>query len=288
MYAGKAIAITGAGAGIGRALTLQLAARGGDVFALDRDEQALTALVEDAAKFGHTVYPVVGDVMHSGDLESLRDKALATKQRLDIWINNAGVAGLGGFLEQGEASFERVLDIDLRALVRGTRLALETMEQVGSGWIVNMASVAGRVPAPYMTAYATAKHAVIGFTRSLQAELRQNDSLVRLALVCPGFVDTSIIARGQELGFPEWLSFMLATPDGVARAVIRGLEKSDEEIWPTWNGKLMKNFYGLFPGATVASSRMLLARDWKDLLQRRTRIRGPSPVPEAPKTNELK
>ena len=120
-----------------------------------------------------------------------------------------------------------------------------------------------------MSAYVAAKHAVVGFTRALSAELELKGSPVSLLLVSPGFVDTRLIAKGESLGFPEWLSFMLSTPDAVADAVYRAMPTKRSEIVPTFNGKVMRRMYSLMPRSTVKSSRILLTKSWKDLVLNR-------------------
>jgi short-subunit dehydrogenase len=90
-----------------------------------------------------------------------------------------------------------------------------------------------------------------------------------MVLVSPGFVDTRILNKGEKNGFPEWLSFLLSKPESVADEIVRTLTRHKDEIYPTFNGKLMRRLYGVFPKATVNSSRMMLAKSWKDFLMNR-------------------
>lgn len=269
MLAGKSVVITGAGAGIGRVLALKLASQNAEVWAADIIPESLSDLVNDAEKFGHKIHAHQVDVVDRESLTRLRDAVLAERSTLDYWINNAGIAQLVPFKEASADDFDHVLDVNLRGLVYGTRVALEAMETAGSGTIVNMASIAGHLPAPLMTSYNASKHGVVGFTRSLQVELRLNHSPVKVMLVSPGFVDTKIINRGEKLGFPEWLSFLLSKPEAVADEIIRTMNHHKDEIYPTLNGKLMKRLYGIFPKTTANSSRMMLAKSWKDFILKR-------------------
>lgn len=269
MFAGKAAVVTGGAAGIGRELTLKLLAENAHVWVADKNAGGLAALQEEAQKFGKKLETRVCDVTDHDALRKLRDEVEATDGALTYWLNNAGIAGLGDFQNLSEDDFDRVLDINLKALVRGTRVALEVMEEHGAGCIVNMASVAGHIPAPFMSAYCAAKHGVVGFSRALQAELRLKGSPVRILMVSPGFVDTQIIAKGSELGYPEWLSFMLASPSSVAQDVLNGIRRGKSEIVPTFNGKMMKGLYRYVPDTMVKSSRILLSRSWKDVFVNR-------------------
>jgi short-subunit dehydrogenase len=189
---------------------------------------------------------------------------LAQEQHLDLWINNAGIAGLGGFRELPISSFDHVINVNLHGLAYGTYLALETMESQGSGTIVNIASVAGHVPAPYMAAYVASKHAVVGFTRSVRRELKFGDSAVKMVLVSPGFVKTDMIQNHASLKFPEWLQWSLSTPDAVAKAIIKGIRAGKEELTPTLNGQFMRRLHQVLPEATERSSKLILAGSLKD------------------------
>lgn len=271
MLTGRSVLITGAGAGIGRHLALQFAQLQAAVIAVDIDQRALNDLVDEASKYGLDVRSAVCDVTDAAALKEVRDRVLGEKKRLDLWVNNAGIAGTGAFTTISSAQFDRVLDVNLKALVYGTRLALETMEEQGHGRIVNMASVAGHLPAPYMTAYNASKFAVVGFSRALQAELRHRDSPVHITLVSPGFVDTGIIARGTQQGFPEWLSFMLSKPETVAREIVAAVTSGKDEIFPTLNGKLMRGLYKWMPDTTVRSAKILLARSFKEAVFNRSK-----------------
>ncbi len=269
MLAGKSVVITGAGSGIGRVLALSLASQNAEVWAADILPESLTELVNDAEKFGHKIHAHQVDVADRDAMGRLRDAVLAQRSSLDFWINNAGVAHLVPFKEATPEEFDRVLDINLKGLIYGTRVALEAMEAKGSGTIVNMASVAGHLPAPLMTSYNASKFGVVGFTRSLAAELRLRDSPVKTLLVSPGFVNTQILKKGEKNGFPEWLAFLLTSPEKVAGEIVRAMISGKREIFPTLNGKVMRRMYGMFPGMTVTSSKALLAKSWKDFLMNR-------------------
>jgi short-subunit dehydrogenase len=185
---------------------------------------------------------------------------------IHFWINNAGVSGLGDFMEKPLEDFDHTLKINLSGVVIGTRLALEHMEKLGQGTIVNVASVAGHISAPYLTAYSASKHAVVGFTRALRQEMKLKDCPIKLLLVSPGFVDTQMIERGTQAGFPNWLSSLLSTPENVADEMLNGIVQNREEIFPTLNGKALLKMYRLFPNLTSHSSRLLLSKSLKDLV----------------------
>lgn len=269
MFDGKTAVITGAGSGIGRSLTLKLASLGAHVWALDVNSASLEALTDEVSKFGYDVTTRTVDVASREQLVAVRDEIVDAGRGLDYWINNAGVAHLGEFLQQTPEAFDKLVAINLGGVVNGTRVALEVMETAGLGRIVNMASVAGHIPAPFMSSYVTTKHAVVGFTRALNEELSVKGSPVSLLLVSPGFVDTQIIAKGEKMGFPEWLSFLLAKPDNVANTILKAMRGRTREIYPTFNGQVLRRLYGVIPRATVRSSKVLLTKSWKDMVLNR-------------------
>ena len=276
-FRGKSVAITGGAGGIGRALVSTLLARGADVYASDLNEEALAPLAKIANDHPGTLHRFSCDVTDKESLAAFADSIANNAGGIDFWINNAGITQIAPFLDSDPDVFDQVIDINQTAMVAGTRLALRHMEPRGTGTIVNIASVAGHLPAPYMTAYTTSKHAIVGFTRSLQAELEMARSSVNLLLVSPGFADTAIISRGGEHGFPEWLSFMLATPDDVAHAIVHAMDRGKKEVFPTLNGKILRRLYSFLPRTTVKSSRMLFAKSLKDALLNRYEIPEPKP-----------
>ena len=266
---GKIVAITGGATGIGKALAKEFLKAGATVWIFDRNEESMAAFLDEANRYDLPLQGVCGDVTRQEDLERFRDQMLANHRHIDWWINNAGIAINGAFAEIESENFDQVLAINLHAVVKCTRLILPVMEQSGHGCIVNLASVAGHIAPPLMTAYAASKHGVVGFTRSLAAELELKASPIQVLLVSPGFVDTGIVMKGQKGGFPEWLSWMLAKPEKVAKEIFRGIMRGKRELTPTLNGKLMMGMYKALPGRTVRGSRILLAKSWKDIFLNR-------------------
>ncbi len=233
MFESKNVVLTGAAQGIGRSLAFQFADRGARVCALDRDEVGLKALAQTAKERSREIDTVTIDVTDFASLQKIAEKIHA-KSPIDYWVNNAGVAKVVSFEETTPDEFDRILRVNLGAVVTATRIALTLMEKTGTGNIINMASVAGHVPCPFLTSYCTAKFAVVGFTAALREELRLKDSPVRLFMVSPGFVDTGMIEKGKL--FPEWLSWMLSTPESVAEEVIHGIERGSWRFFPRSTG----------------------------------------------------
>ncbi|HEY2246982.1 MAG TPA: SDR family oxidoreductase [Bradyrhizobium sp.] len=194
---GAAAAITGAAAGIGRALALEMASRGVAALALaDRDEAGLTAV---AAEIGNKVRVTTHqvDVGEADQIKAFADTAVAAHPSLNILVNNAGVALLGQFTEIDQAQMEWLININFWGVVRGTRAFLPHLAQQREAHIVNLSSAFGIIAPPGQTAYAAAKFAVRGFSESLRHELAMANSSVRLLIVHPGGIATDIVRNSR-------------------------------------------------------------------------------------------
>ncbi|MDP3689958.1 SDR family oxidoreductase [Bradyrhizobium sp.] len=239
---GSAAAITGAASGIGRALALELAARGCDLALADRDEAGLRTLAAEIAKVHQrkvTLHTV--DVGVPPEIQGFAQAAIAAHPRLGIVINNAGVALMGTFDEVDQAQMEWLVNINFWGVVHGTRAFLPHLSKQPEAHIVNLSSIFGIIAPPGQTAYAAAKFAVRGFSESLRHELAMTNSPVRLSVVHPGGVATSI-ARNSRPGtgmtdnarraqsIERFDAVAKTTPAAAALRIIAGIEKNQPRI----------------------------------------------------------
>jgi short-subunit dehydrogenase len=235
-----ATALTGAASGIGRALALELAARGCDLALADRDEaglQALAAEIGGARKV--TVHRV--DVGEPAQIQAFAQAAIAAHPGLNIVINNAGVALMGQFGEIDQSQMDWLMNINFWGVVHGTRAFLPHLSQQPEAHIVNLSSIFGIIAPPGQTAYAAAKFAVRGFSESLRHELQMAKSPVRLSVVHPGGVATNI-ARSSRAGtgmtdntrraqsIERFDAVAKTTPQAAALRIITGIEKNQPRI----------------------------------------------------------
>jgi short-subunit dehydrogenase len=239
---GSAAAVTGAASGIGRALALELAARGCDLALADRDEAGLQQVAAEIARSGtcklstHRV-----DVGEPAQIQEFAQAAIAAHPRLNIVINNAGVALLGGFSEVEQAQMEWLININFWGVVHGTRAFLPHLSQQPAAHIVNLSSLFGLIAPPGQTAYCAAKFAVRGFSESLRHELAMANSPVKLSVVHPGGVSTNIVrnsrsgsgitdnARRAE-SIDRFDAIAKTTPPVAAQRIIAGIEKNRPRI----------------------------------------------------------
>lgn len=197
-FFGKKTLITGAGSGIGRATALELAQHGAQLILTDINRDGVEQTALKARALGVEVETHIVDVSDWDDMQALADKVHKTHGALDILVNNAGV-GLGGdFLSTPVEDWRWVLGINLMGVVHGCKLFAPAMVTRKSGHIVNVASAAGYYAAPDMTAYSASKHAVMGLTEALRAEMAAYD--IGVSAICPGIINTNIVAAGRMNG----------------------------------------------------------------------------------------
>src|SRR6266478_8451243 len=274
---GAAAAVTGAASGIGRALALELAARGCDLALADRDEAGLQAV---AAEIGRahsrkvTVHRV--DVAEPSEIEAFAQAASGRHPGLNIVVNNAGVALLGQFSEIDQAQMEWLININFWGVVHSTRAFLPHLARKPEAHIVNLSSIFGIIAPPGQTAYAAAKFAVRGFSESLRHELQMAASPVRLSVVHPGGVATNIV-RNSRAGtgvadnarraqsIERFDAIAKTTPAAAALRIIQGIENNQPRILIGNDARLMDLLQRFLPGTywAVLARRMGTAKAGK-------------------------
>jgi short-subunit dehydrogenase len=239
---GSAAAVTGAASGIGRALALELAARGCDLALADRDEAGLQQVAAEIGRDGkRKVSTHRLDVAEPGQIQEFAAAATSAHPSLNIVINNAGVALLGQFGEIDQAQMDWLFNINFWGTVHGTRAFLPHLARQPAAHIVNLSSIFGIIAPPGQTAYCAANFAVRGFSESLRHELAMANSSVRLSVVHPGGVSTNI-ARNSRTGsgvtdnarraqsIDRFDAMAKTTPAAAALRIIQGIEKNQPRI----------------------------------------------------------
>jgi NAD(P)-dependent dehydrogenase (short-subunit alcohol dehydrogenase family) len=190
IFADRHAVITGASRGIGSTIAAALAARGARVSLLGRNADNLHT-VATAIGSPSRATPIVTDVTDAASVSAAFVQARQQFGPVNILINNAGQASSAKFTDTDPALWNRIMAVNVTGTYLCSREAVADMLQIGSGRIVNIASIAGLRGAAYISAYAASKHAVIGLTRSLALEFATKSITVNA--VCPGYTDTDIV-----------------------------------------------------------------------------------------------
>ena len=217
---GKTALITGAGGGIGLAIARELSGLGMRLCLCGRDEDKLRRAAETCG--GAAILP--GDLLDDEYLFSLPDRAADALGGLHVLINNAGLAQRGPMEEVSAEEFDRVWRTDVRAPYILCQKALPHLRASGCGTVVNIASVTAHSGYPMQSAYACAKHGLLGFSKSLASEVYAQG--VRVHVISPGAVATGMV----ELARPDLRGADMIRPEDVAQAVSYLLSHRDGAV----------------------------------------------------------
>lgn len=241
------VAVTGGAHGIGAAIARAFARHGARVAIGDLDQAGAQTL---AGRLGGQALGAALDVASRESFTEFLDRAEEAHGPLTIMVNNAGVDWVGPFHDEPDEVSQRELAINLLGPILGSRLAIQRMLPRGQGHIVNVASGVGRVPLPGSAVYSATKHGVVGLTESLRLEYRGGP--IGFTLVHPSQVETAMID-----GQPRPRLLPVVTPEDVARAVIKAVEKNTFEVWVPSNQWVSVRLGNLLPRR--ARERILLA-----------------------------
>jgi NAD(P)-dependent dehydrogenase (short-subunit alcohol dehydrogenase family) len=228
----KVAVVTGGGSGIGRATALLLAHHGVVVHVADLNAESAGKVVREIEAAGGTATAHALDVSDPDAVEAFAEKIFAAEGHVDVLHNNAGI-GFGGTIESTTIEdWQRVIGVNLLGVAYGIQAFVPRMLRQGRpASVVNTASQAGLTPSPKMAPYCASKYGVVGLTESLNAELSKRG--LHFSAICPGIIDTPIIATGIMRGdvaekqgkLTEFYDKRGVSPDEVAQAVLRAIEK---------------------------------------------------------------
>jgi NAD(P)-dependent dehydrogenase (short-subunit alcohol dehydrogenase family) len=193
---GRRAVVTGAGRGIGATVAHALAAEGAAVTLCARTLEEIAGVAEEIRRNGHRAEAIECDVSHADEISSMARRAIDWMGGVDILVNNAGVAPSAPLKRIRLQEWEQVFAVNVTGTFLCTQALIPGMIDAGWGRVVNIASIASKIGHPYIAAYAASKHAVLGFTRAIAAEVAKTG--VTVNAVCPGYVDTPMTAASVE------------------------------------------------------------------------------------------
>ena len=218
---GKVAVVTGGGRGIGKAISRSLAREGVRVAIADLDGEIAE---QAAAEVGAGAIGLALDVTDRPAFTAALDDIEGRLGPIDVIVNNAGIMPIGPFEDETDATAIRQLELNLHAVIHGSKEAIRRMKPRGSGHIVNVASIAGKFGAPGGATYSACKHGVVGLSESIRAELYGTG--IEVHVVMPAFVKTELIAGTKELK-----GVKRSSPEDVAEAVVEALKTGRFEVF---------------------------------------------------------
>lgn len=189
----KVVVITGASSGLGKGVALQAAEYKAIVVLVARSTTALNQLADSIRLKKGQALAITADVSQLVDLEKVIEQTIARFGKIDIWVNNAGVAAIGSFNDTPLKDHLRVLDVNLNGVFRGSYLAMQQFKKQGFGTLVNVGSVESQVPTAYQTSYGASKAGVRAMGLVLRQELRlEGHKKIKVVTVSPWAIDTPL------------------------------------------------------------------------------------------------
>lgn len=226
----KAVIITGASSGIGRATALAFAREGANTILASRSQEKLEKVADQIRLFNPSTLVILTDVSMQEKVHDMVEKALADYGRVDILVNNAGSAFVGPISQENFVEdTKKMMEVDFYGTVYCTMEVLPIMQKQGSGHIVNMSSVVGRKAFPHFGGYSIAMHAISAFSDALRQEL--HGSGIYVSVIHPALTQTPMLSHVSPADMPPPFRRMTPiTTESVAEAVLNGVDKKHYRV----------------------------------------------------------
>jgi short-subunit dehydrogenase len=225
---GRNALVTGAAGGLGGYIARALAAEGVNLALSDLPSTNIDPLADELRAKGVKVEWVPADLTDIGGLETLARHSEEAIGPLDILVNNAGIELMGAYTAHTRAELEAITQINLLAPMELTRVVISGMQERGAGHVVNIASIAGKVPVAYLSSYNATKYGLVGFTHSLRFEY--GDEPIGFSAICPVFINrVGMLGRVEDqIDIPAAIGTM--PPEAVGDAVVIAITENKPEV----------------------------------------------------------
>jgi short-subunit dehydrogenase len=246
----KVIVITGASSGFGRGTGRRFAELGATVVLGARRDNLLDEVARECEAAGGKATAVPTDVTSEVDVRRLSDAAIGTYGAIDVWVNNAGAGAVGRFEDIPLEDHIRVIETDLIGTLYGSYFAMRQFRKQGAGTLINVASIIGKVPSPYFSSYAAAKHGVVGLSASLRQELTEEKvDTIHVCTVMPTTFDTPFFEHAaQYTGHEASPIPPTYDPKEVVDTIVGLAADPEDEVSVGTAAKVSNVAHHLFPG----------------------------------------
>ncbi len=254
---GQVVLITGGSRGLGLLMAREFASLGCKVAICARDEVELETARSRVAEFGVPVLAVPCDVGSRDQVDAMVAAVRERFGRIDILVNNAGIIQVGPVESMTMIDYERAMQVMFWGPLHTTMAVLDEMVERGSGRIVNVTSIGGKVAIPHLLPYGTAKFAHVALSEGLRAELKRFG--VSVTTIIPGLMRTgspvNALFKGEAGKEFTWFALASATPlttmsaSRAARRIVLATRRREAEVTLSWQAKLLRVANGLAPGA---------------------------------------
>lgn len=210
----KIVLVTGASRGIGKAISIAVAQSGAEVILVARDEEKLKQVKEEINHFKGKAVVIKADFSKENEVIRLFEQIKKKYQRLDVLINNAGVASFGNTEDFPIEEFDKIMNVNIRSVFLACQKAIKLMKEKNNGYIINISSVVGFKGYNEQCAYGISKHGVMGLTKSLAVELQEQN--IRVSAILPGGVYTDMVGDAR----PDLDISVLIDPKEIAHTIL--------------------------------------------------------------------
>ncbi|WP_082455499.1 SDR family NAD(P)-dependent oxidoreductase [Hymenobacter sp. AT01-02] len=248
---GKTYVIIGASSGFGRGMAEQLGSFKANVVLAARRTELLEEVATKIRAAGGTALVVPTDISQPDQVQRLADAAVQQYGRVDVWVNDVGVGGIGRFWEIPLTDYSRLIDVNLKGIVYGSQVAIKLFQKQGKGVLMNLGSVESEVPLAYHAVYASTKGAIRNLDQALNNELRLNGySAIKVVTIEPWAVDTPFWGHAANYsgGTPRMAA--MDPPSKVVNAMVRSSVRPRQELPVGWKARGAFFSHGLMPHFT--------------------------------------